>query len=62
MLTETTIVCPYCWETCEMTVDCSAGEQRYIEDCPVCCHPIELRVRLDESGELIELEATRLDA
>ena len=45
VLTKAGIVCPYCWNTCEMTVDCSAGEQRYIEDCPVCSHPIERSAR-----------------
>jgi hypothetical protein len=33
-------VCPSCGETIEIPLDPSAGdEQRYVEDCPVCCNP-----------------------
>lgn len=31
--------CPYCGEDVEAVLDLSAGDQRYIEDCPVCCRP-----------------------
>lgn len=31
------IQCPYCGETIEVLIDCSVSEQRYIEDCQVCC-------------------------
>lgn len=34
--------CPYCGETIELTLDGSAGGQDYIEDCSVCCRPIEV--------------------
>jgi len=30
-------------------VDTSAGSTRYIEDCQVCCRPIEIEIRV--SGE-----------
>ncbi|HSC47655.1 MAG TPA: CPXCG motif-containing cysteine-rich protein, partial [Gammaproteobacteria bacterium] len=36
------IQCPYCGETIEIVVDCSIENQRYIEDCQVCCRPIDL--------------------
>jgi hypothetical protein len=33
-------------------VDLSAGgEQEYVEDCPVCCRPVVLRVSVDERGD-----------
>ncbi|MGH8426992.1 MAG: CPXCG motif-containing cysteine-rich protein [Gammaproteobacteria bacterium] len=44
------IQCPYCGETIEITVDCSVENQRYIEDCQVCCRPINLTVTVDEAG------------
>ncbi|KAF1723025.1 CPXCG motif-containing cysteine-rich protein [Pseudoxanthomonas wuyuanensis] len=44
------IVCPYCGETITVFVDDSAGEQSYIEDCQVCCRPIQIRLRLDRDG------------
>ena len=31
-------------------VDDSAGEQQYIEDCHVCCSPINIDVSFDEDG------------
>lgn len=51
MLPITEVQCPYCGETITLTVDDSAGEQRYIEDCQVCCRPIEIAVSFDEAGE-----------
>jgi len=39
--------CPYCGERIEVIVDDSAGDQRYIEDCQVCCRPIELEFAWD---------------
>jgi hypothetical protein len=38
------VQCPYCGEPIELQVDGSAGEQGYVEDCSVCCRPIEVRV------------------
>lgn len=34
--------CPYCWQTISFVLDLSAGEQSYIEDCEVCCRPIQI--------------------
>jgi hypothetical protein len=51
------ITCPYCWETIEITLDLSIDEQRYVEDCSVCCRPIVISYRA-EDGSLIELDAT----
>lgn len=35
--------CPYCHEKISMLLDVSeAGEQIYVEDCEVCCQPIEI--------------------
>ncbi len=28
--------CPYCWGEVEALLDLSAGDQEYVEDCPVC--------------------------
>ena len=57
-LTEThEITCPHCGESIEVVLDLSESEQSYIEDCSVCCRPINIRVSATE-GELIDLEAT----
>ena len=37
--------CPYCWEEISMLFDSSVNSQTYIEDCEVCCNPIEIEVK-----------------
>jgi hypothetical protein len=34
-----------------LLLDASAGEQSYIEDCHVCCRPINVYVSVDDEGE-----------
>ncbi len=34
--------CPYCWQEISMLLDSSISVQTYIEDCEVCCNPIEI--------------------
>ncbi len=46
-LTERDIECPYCGERITLLIDASAGSQDYIEDCRVCCRPIEVAVSAD---------------
>ena len=53
------VQCPYCGELTELQVDGSAGEQAYIEDCSVCCRPIE--VHLVAQGGDWTLEVRRDD-
>lgn len=40
--------CPYCGESISMLIDPSIRTQSYIEDCEVCCNPIEIQYMLDE--------------
>jgi transposase-like protein len=58
MIETVSIQCPYCGESYEATVDLSAGSQRYVEDCAVCCRPIEVALRVDDDGELLEISTT----
>jgi hypothetical protein len=44
--------CPYCGENIDILIDCTIAEQSYIEDCPVCCRPINLNATIDQDGEL----------
>jgi len=55
------IACPHCLEQFEVCVDLTAGSQRYVEDCEVCCHPILLTVTL-EDGAVVNIEAERENA
>jgi hypothetical protein len=41
--------CPSCGEPIELLVDCSGGDQTYVEDCQVCCAPMQVRVSLAEA-------------
>ena len=56
-----TVACPYCGERFETSADASAGPCKYVEDCQVCCQPIEMEVRVDEAGDFQELRPRRGD-
>jgi len=49
-LQETAISCPYCGETIIILIDGSVGDQQYVEDCQVCCQPIEIGLQVSEDG------------
>lgn len=36
--------CPHCWETQLKMIDPSVDEQNFIEDCEVCCNPLEFNL------------------
>ncbi len=56
MLEERQIACPYCGETISILIDPAghiAGDdtvQEYIEDCQVCCRPINVTVSVSYDG------------
>jgi hypothetical protein len=52
MLPTQDIECPYCGEVITLVLDDSAGPQRYIEDCHVCCRPITFNVDIAAEGEV----------
>ena len=39
--------CPYCAAPISMLVDPSVPAQTYVEDCEVCCNPIQIRYQSD---------------
>lgn len=40
--------CPYCFEKISMILDLSVnGTQIYIEDCEVCCRPIQITFNVE---------------
>ena len=61
MIEETQVDCPYCGEGFETAVDCSAGSCDYIEDCPICCRPIEFHAEVDGTGALLTISTRRDD-
>lgn len=54
------VSCPYCGESFDTQVDLSAGAFSYIEDCQVCCQPIELAGETDDTGTLVGVTASRV--
>jgi hypothetical protein len=52
MLSSRDVECPYCGETITLVLDTSAGSQRYIEDCSVCCRPITVDMDIDVDGDV----------
>ena len=60
MSTETVrIFCPYCGEPIDIVVDGSLEQQSYVEDCSVCCRPMELTIAV--AGGDISVSARRED-
>ena len=51
--------CPNCGYWVEMALDLSAGEQDYIDDCPTCCRPIEMKVHTHDL-QLDSIEALKV--
>jgi len=39
--------CPFCGESISLLLDPSAGGQSYIEDCQVCCRPMQINYDVD---------------
>lgn len=61
-LFETTIDCPYCGAQFTALIDNSAGDSDYVEDCAVCCQPIEFHLRADENNDAdVQITTTRSD-
>ena len=52
--------CPYCWEDISMLLDSSIRKQTYIEDCEVCCNPIEISPEFQDQ-ELIGFSAIDIE-
>ncbi len=55
------VQCPYCGERLETRVDLTTDEPSYIEDCQVCCRPIEFTVERADSGALLAVKVSRVD-
>jgi hypothetical protein len=53
--------CPYCGERLQTRVDLTTEEPGYVEDCEVCCRPIEFAIERDAAGGLVALQVRRLD-
>jgi hypothetical protein len=56
MIEDATVKCASCGEPFSLSIDTTGGrEQSYVEDCPVCCRPMEVRVRC-RPGEVLRVD------
>jgi len=52
--------CPYYWQSISMLLDSSVYKQSYIEDCEVCCNPIQVTVAFFNM-ELVDFQASSIE-
>jgi hypothetical protein len=51
--------CPYCGEWITLVVDEGGGsDQHYIEDCEVCCQPMQVHLSGDDNEYSVEVTRT----
>ncbi len=41
--------CPHCWENQLKMIDSSVIHQNFIEDCQICCNPLEFEFIIQEN-------------
>ena len=41
--------CPHCWENQLKMIDSSVNHQNFIEDCQICCNPLEFEFIIQEN-------------
>jgi len=46
------VMCPYCGERIDVLIDDCGDSQQYIEDCQVCCRPINFYITVDEYQQM----------
>ena len=54
-LLERRIRCPFCDAPMTVLLDISAGGQDYVEDCQVCCQPMNIRFEVHDD-EILSLD------
>jgi hypothetical protein len=52
--------CPYCWQQISMLIEPSDEITMYIEDCEICCNPINIQYNFSNS-ELLNFNAFSTD-
>jgi len=56
---EHTFMCPHCGSEINMILEQFYPEQEYIEDCEVCCNPINIHYKF-QGEQLVIFEANTL--
>ena len=52
--------CPHCWQNQLKLIDPSVDHQNFIEDCEVCCNPIDFNIELKD-GTITSFDAIQID-
>ncbi|WP_178983638.1 CPXCG motif-containing cysteine-rich protein [Winogradskyella helgolandensis] len=52
--------CPYCWERISMLIDLSQSHQNYIEDCEICCNPMQITAAIKYQN-IVSFEAKSIE-
>ena len=52
--------CPYCFESGLKLIDFTIRSQNFIEDCEVCCNPIDFNLELKD-GTITSFDAIQID-
>jgi len=60
-LIERSVGCPYCGEEFVALIDLSSGSSSYIEDCEICCRPIQFQLECADTGEISNITLRRDD-
>lgn len=48
MQEEVFCTCPHCWSNISILVTLEDSSQSYIEDCEVCCQPIQFSYQIED--------------
>jgi transcription elongation factor Elf1 len=51
--------CPYCWQNQLKMVDPSIENQNFIEDCEICCNPIDFLITV-ENNEIVLFNSEKI--
>ncbi len=55
---DTDFTCCYCYQANSIFVDPTGGcQQRYVEDCQVCCRPNVLHITWDDEAETYTVDS-----
>jgi len=54
-------LCPFCSECIGTSVELTGGSHSYIEDCQVCCQPLEISLEIGQNGALRNYSVQRAD-
>ena len=50
--------CPWCWPRVSLLIDAGVDRFEGIEDCEVCCNPIQFTIEL-ENGRVVRFTAQK---